>query len=85
MKNPYALNDPHAFTAFPEMKPLKSAARDKGYDPILWPTGASIPTKAYGSHFRTIRDNVNFNAVDFLRREKEKEPRNSAVIELEAR
>lgn len=65
------------------MKPLKT--RDKSSDPILWPTGANVPTKPFGSHFKTVKDNVNFNAVDFLLREKEKPSNNTSIIEIEAR
>ena len=44
-----------------------------------------MPTKSYGSHFKTIKGDVNFNALEFLRQEKEKQPGATSIIELEAR
>ena len=62
-------------TVFPEMRPLRSISNEKQLrDPIMWPSGAKIPTRAYGSHFRTLSHNINFNAVDFLLKEKKKNP-----------
>jgi len=41
--------------------------RDRSTDPILWPAGASLSSAQPAN---SPKDNVNFNAIGFLLREK---------------
>ena len=61
--------------------------RGKSSNPILWPSGGfRNPQK---KNFGTMKENINFNAIDFLLREEEKTKNlpdfNSSYIDMEER
>lgn len=67
--------------------------RSKSYDPLLWPTGKvpEIPDhipSSYNGLYKTrskIGEKVNFNAMNFLLQERNKEDAAQALIDLQTR